>query len=381
MAKKYIKLDQPIKDIPAEELRALLSGIQTSVLMRTIILNERDYLSVKYERSLRGFWYSTVKPTLDKLGLLTEKDQEEDSLKKWDSDLSRYMAELVRMGQLSYKDLNIVDNSRQREAPSESYNTPSVKSYGYKIQIAPYSNIIICTEKDTAYKIIKDLASFFGCSCISGKGQNSLGAMEDLLRQIKERAGDTEPIYILTMTDYDPAGYYIADTFRTQVNDLKHILKLKSRVYINRIGITPDQLTREEIEANKYSPKKANIKKWLLMTGGINGEPKGLELDAFSPDRIREVFIESIKDYIDPSIYANFIREAYLKKIILEAIQPRIEDISKAMTTEFLSEIEAIEFNLWDLAQDGYSYLPVGKLCYTSSEEEIKNKALSYFNL
>lgn len=381
MAKLYIKLERPIKEIPAAELRELLSGKQTSVLMRTIILNERDFLSVTYERSLRGFWYSTVKPTLDKLGLLTEEDQEEEKLSKWDAELSRYMAELVRLGELSYKDLNIVDNSRQREAPSESYRTTSIRSYGYKVQIAPYSNIIICTEKDTAYSIIRDLSSFFGCSCISGKGQNSLGAMEDLLRQIKERAGDSKPIYILTMTDYDPAGYYIADTFKNQVEDLRLILKLKSEVYINRIGITPDQLSRAEVEANKYSPKKANIEKWLEMTGGINGEPKGLELDAFSPDRIRELFIESIKPYIDPDLYAKFIREAYLQKLILEAIQDRVEDISKAISRDYLSDIKATDYSLWSLAQDGNSSLPVERLCYTSSKEEIKRKALSYFNL
>lgn len=381
MAKKYIKLERPIKELLAEELRELLLGAQTSVLMRTIILNERDFLSVNYKRSLRGFWYSTVKPTLDKLGLLTEEDQEEDKLSKWDSELSRYMAELVRLGELSYKDLNIVDNSRQREAPVESYTISSLESYGYKVQIAPYSNIIICTEKDTAYSIIKDLSSFFGCSCISGKGQNSLGAMEDLLRQIKQRSGDSKDIYILTMTDYDPAGYYIADTFKTQVEDLRLILKLKSNVYIERIGITPDQLSVEEVEANKYSPKKANIDKWLQMTGGINGEPKGLELDAFSPDRIRELFIQSIKPYINPSLYANFVKEAYLQKLILEAIQDKVDDISKAVSKEYLFNIEERNYDLFNLAQEGNSSLPVGDLCYTTSGADIKQKALSYFNI
>lgn len=381
MAKKYIKLDRPIKEILADELKELLSAAQISVLMRTIILNERDFLSVNYNRSLRGFWYSTVKPTLDKLGLLTEEDQEEEKLSKWDSELSRYMAELVRLGALSYKDLNIVDNSRQREAPSEGHRTTSIESYGYKTQIAPYSNIIICTEKDTAYSIIKDLSSFFGCSCISGKGQNSLGAMEDLLRQIKARTGDDEPIYILTMTDYDPAGYYIADTFKTQVEDLRLILELKSNVYINRIGITPDQLTTEEVEANKYSPKKANIEKWLQLTGGINGEAKGLELDAFSPDRIRQLFIESIKPYIDPNLYANFIKESYLQKLILESMQVKIDEISKVIRQEFTNDIELRKYELWDLAQQGFSSLPVEDLCSTNALEDIRIKALSYFNI
>lgn len=379
MGKKYINIDQPIKDIPAEQLKKMLFGLQTSVLMRTIILNERDHITINYERSLRGFWYSTVKPTLDKLGLLTEKDQEEDSLKKWDAELSRYMAELVRLGELSYKELNIIDNSRQREAPSEKHITPSVESYGYQIQIAPYSNIIICTEKDTAYNIIKDLASFFGCSCISGKGQNSLGAMEDLLRQIMQRTGTNTPIYILTMTDYDPAGYYIAETFKTQVNDLKEVLNLKGEVFIKRIGITPNQLSLEEINANMYTPKKANINKWLEMTGGINGMAKGLELDAFTPDRIREIFTESIKPFINPNLYAKFIKEAYLKKLILEAMQLKIEQISNEITQEFLTDINSVDFSLWNLAKNGYSSLPVSELCYTNFENEIKRKAISYF--
>jgi hypothetical protein len=379
MAKTYIQLNKPIKEISSEDLITKLGGQPTSVLMRTIILNEKEFLSVDYERSLRGFWYSTVKPTLDKLGLLTEKDQEEEKLSRWDAELSRYLAELVKMGVLSYKDLNIVDNSRQREAPNESYNTTSISSYGYKVQIAPYSNIIICTEKDTAYSIIKDLSSFFGCSCISGKGQNSLGAMEDLLREIKKRAGDNKPIYILTMTDYDPAGYYIADTFKNQIDDLSLILELKSSVQIKRIGITPNQLTPQEVEANKYSPKKANIEKWMQLTNGINGEPKGLELDAFSPARIREIFIQSIKPYIDTKLYYDFIKQSYLQKLILEAMQEKAEAISKDVTRDFINSIEADDFNLWDLAQQGHFNIPVTQLCSTTQQTQITNKVLSFF--
>jgi len=118
MAKKYITLDKPIKDMTVEELiQKGLSGINKAELMRTIILNEKEYISIDYDRSLRGFWYSTVKPTLDKLGLLEEKDQTEEGLKNWDSELSRYMAELVKMGVLTYKDLKILDISRRRETP------------------------------------------------------------------------------------------------------------------------------------------------------------------------------------------------------------------------------------------------------------------------
>ena len=383
MAQKYIRLDRPIKDYSAEELSKLLSDVKNknSELMRTIIINERDYISINYNRSLRGFWYSTVKPTLDKLGLLTEKDSTEEALTKWDAELSRYVGQLVRSGEVSYQDLRILDISRQRKTPREAYNVAGIETFGHKTRIAPYSNIIITTEKDTVFSIIADLADFFGCSCISGKGQNSLGAMEDLLRNIKAYEDIyTRDIFILTLTDYDPAGYYIADTFRKQVQDLKEGLNIRSSVSIERIGITPDQLTAEEVEQNKYTPKPANRDNWLQATGGINGEAKGLELDALSPDRIRQLFVRSIKKYIDPAIYMSFIKKSYLQKIILEAIKPKINSIIEDLNALELDSIEVESFDLFELATLGHSSIPVDDICYSGREVAIREKALRYFN-
>lgn len=66
----YATLDRYIKEIPADELRSRFTGCQQSYLMRTIIMNERNFMpSYTWERSLRRLWYSVVKPTLDKLGL------------------------------------------------------------------------------------------------------------------------------------------------------------------------------------------------------------------------------------------------------------------------------------------------------------------------
>ena len=179
----YTRLNKYIKDISAEELRQIFPpGTQNSHLMRSIIMNEVEFSPVDYDRTLRALWYSVVKPTLDKLGLLTEKDSTEESLTKWDAELSRYTADLVRKGLLTYQDLHIVDQSRQRSNPTDRYSVVDLKTFGYQVGVNAYPNIIISTEKDTVYGILRDLAALFGCSCIRGKGQNSLGAMEDLLR-------------------------------------------------------------------------------------------------------------------------------------------------------------------------------------------------------
>ncbi|WP_161823287.1 hypothetical protein [Sporotomaculum syntrophicum] len=343
--------------------------------MRSIIMNEKQFSPVNYDRTLRGMWYSVVKPTLDKLGLLTEKDNTEEALTRWDAELSRYTADLVRRGLLTYKDLHIVDQSRQRSNPSNSYSIVDLKTYGYQVGVSAYPNIIISTEKDTVYSIIKNLANLFGCSCISGKGQNSLGAMEDLLRNMGSNYDD---IYILTLTDYDPSGYYIADTFKNQVEDLKSALGITAVVHIERIGITPDQLTTVEVEQNKYTPKPTNLDKWLNVTGGINGEPKGLELDALAPDRIRQIFVTSIRKYIDPDVYKKIIKSSYIRRVALEALGPSLDCIITGIVQELENSVEVLDFDITDLALRGYNSLPIRKLCDGSNDDIIKDKALSY---
>src|SRR3972149_6058172 len=112
MKEYFIELPEHVKHMDADELsRYFPKDIEKSVLMRSVIMNEKQYSTINYERSLRSLWYSTVKPTLDKLGLLTETDQTEEGLTKWDAVLSRYVADLLRRGYLTYRDLNIVDNS------------------------------------------------------------------------------------------------------------------------------------------------------------------------------------------------------------------------------------------------------------------------------
>lgn len=375
MAKKYIKLDRPIKEIPAEDLRRALGGLKQAELMRTIIINERDFISIDYNRSLRGFWYATVKPALDKLGLLTKADQTEEGLTKWDNELSRYTGELVRAGELTYLDLNIIDTSRQRENPGPRHYVTDLDIYGYQTNIAPHPNIILCTEKDTVYSIIADMARLFGCSCISGKGQNALGAMEDLLRGMGDAAA--QGIYILTLTDYDPSGYYIAETFQKQARDLLPALGLSGRVFIERIGITPDQLTAQEIAANKYTPKLANIDKWFEQTGGIDGEPAGLELDALPPDRIREIFVTSLKSYIDESIYRDFIKRAYIQQVILRELSGIIRDIERRAIAQEAERVTLKDFDLFGLALEGRDFIPVYELCEPDRDQAIKAAALN----
>lgn len=244
-----VKLDKHIKDLSKEELIEKLGGLKKSELMRSIILNERDYCTCPYERSQRSFWYSVVKPTLDKLGKLTDDDNTEESIEGWDKVLSKYLTELVREGQLTYKDIMITDTSRNMSVPDE-------------YRFSPYRNIVVCCEKDTIFNIVNDISILLGCSRMSSKGICGYGAMENLMRQIRDNSENNyNDIVFLILSDYDPTGYTIAKTFKEQAEEMARNLHMNCVVTAKRIGIVPDQLTDDEVKNNMYTPKK---KDWMI---------------------------------------------------------------------------------------------------------------------
>lgn len=367
MKEKIIKLNKHVTDIPKEELKKLLGGLKKSELIRSIILNERDFGKCTYDRTLRSLWYSTVKPTLDKLDMLTEKDNEERSIKNWDGLLSKYLAQFVREGRLSYKDLHIEDESRNRD----------VKSY---YSFSPCRNVVIAVEKDTTYKLISDISNLLGCSCYSSKGLNSLGAMESFIRSIRDNSHDpVRNIHFLKLSDYDPAGFDIAGTIKEHAQDIVKLLKMDGcKVYAERIGINPEQLTQTELENNWYSPK-GNMKKWMEKTGGINGCPKGLELDAFPPDRIRDIFASSLKNYIDTKNYIEKCKEEYLNNALYRAVCPYVNKPIDDLVELKQNDVKIKEFDILDYAKKGYSYLPSNEVCFLE-ENNIDRLVKNFFD-
>lgn len=398
----YTKLPKYCKDMSKDELlvffprgttlKTYASGLKkgqtyktakytTAFMMRTLIMNELEHCDKSETRTLRGVWYSAIKPTLDKLGLLQDDDTSEEGLKRWDATLSSYVCDLLRRGALTFSDLGISDISRQKKNPREHFYTVGGREYAYKGTIAPYPNILIATEKDTVYTIIESIAQLYGCSAISCKGQNSLGAMESIVKGMFQ----TDPkvhfstIYVLTLTDYDPAGYYIAEALEKQVNDILYAIgKSHIAVHTHRLGITPDQLSEEQVRQNMYSPKKANIEKWMARTNGINGQEKGLELDAFSATQIREIFIENLAEFIDHNVYKDFIKESYIKMQILESIKTRLSKMTKKVTNEIIDDLEMKDFDMVDYGIRGYSSLDIEDLCEDNLDDKIKKLANQY---
>jgi hypothetical protein len=348
----YRVLPTNLFSLPDQEVKRQLSGLQYTEVIRSLILYEVNAIragEVREVRTLRGLWYKLVKPIISRAGRLNELGKNNKPV-EWARYLSDYLNELVDAGITSYEELAIIDGSRERR--------PAAQVAAQLIDVTMigghYPWIILFTEKDTIWPIVENIASLYGVSAISGKGKPSNACSENITRAIINseafQAAQPEALILLSLTDYDPSGYIISsaqlDQITTAARNYGGELGKLRQVIHKRIGITPDQLTPAELAANSYEPKEAGLTEWLKETGGINGQPLGLELDSLETSRIRAMYASAIEAEIDLTNRYNDLREAFIDLMACNALLPefnrrRAELIAQARKSPIYTDIKS----------------------------------------
>jgi len=253
-------------------------------VVRGIIQAAAEELSWQGEansNSLRDFWYNPTKAVLEEAfpdaygGPGTSKFNRNMS-----KCLSSVLSDMVKDGEITYRDLNILDDSRDREI-----HTDSVES----------DKILFC-EKSSAYRKLKPLEEVYKLSLVEGSGWQATAAIEDLVRQLETDNGERYTVYVLS--DFDPAGFGIVEDFAARVEQFG--LPVEN---VKRIGITPEQVSQQALDDQKFTPGGSNIDDWLAEYG-IDGK-YGLELEAVGTDlekkgrALRKLVVNEIKDDVD----------------------------------------------------------------------------------
>lgn len=228
--------------------------------------------------SLRDFWYNPSKPVLER----AFPDKVDDPDFKFSRRMSQYlsdtMSEMVKDGEVSYRELNILDDSRQR-----AVNRGTIEE-----------DKILFVEKDAAYRKLKPLEQTYKLSIVSGSGFQATALIEDLAHELN--GATSYKLYVLS--DYDPTGFKIVEDFEERAGQLG--IQVSD---VQRLGIKPSQLDAETIIEQKFSPpiNSERDEEWMAQYG-IEGE-YGLELEAIGDlnnkgPELRRVVVDALKDDI-----------------------------------------------------------------------------------
>jgi len=270
-------LEKNILFMTRDELIAAFSTASGSAVVVSVLLANFLWQQIQYIRAgspspvdggnVRSLWY-LVKPVLSRIGSLDETDHYKT--------LSSELAEMAARRLISYREFGLIDDGKW-----------SIGAYN--------PHVILMAEKEAHYRFLQQMQDYTGATILATGGQPATITSEyftaALLEKLSQVGIDTAApppeVVILSLTDYDPYGWALLDTF---AGDLKTFGLPKIRVINLSV---PKNYRPEELEMMHYDLEKsgdtppAMLRKWMKRTNGIDGKPWGMEVDVLMMDRAR----------------------------------------------------------------------------------------------
>lgn len=270
-------LEKNILFMTRDELIAAFSTASGSAVVVSVLLANFLWQQIQYIRAgspspvdggnVRSLWY-LVKPVLSRIGSLDETDHYKT--------LSSELAEMAARRLLSYREFGLIDDGKW-----------SIGAYN--------PHVILMAEKEAHYRFLQQMQDYTGATILATGGQPATitseyftAALLEKLAQVSiDTAAPPPEVVILSLTDYDPYGWALLDTF---AGDLETFGLPKIRVINLSV---PKNYRPEELEMMHYDLEKsgdtppAMLRKWMKRTNGIDGKPWGMEVDVLMMDRAR----------------------------------------------------------------------------------------------
>lgn len=260
-------------------------------------------------RGVREFWYNPIKPII--LRLFPEVNEAKGNQKKY-KHFNKILSELTKEHIVSYRSLGIVDYRSMR------------KIYEAIERASCWSNVILFVEKDSVYVHLLPLKDLLNITIISGGGWSKTGSAEVSIADLGLVVITNKKYEIFVVSDHDPHGFEIG----TEAVEKLKTLGLPVKEY-HRIGISPEQMSKEIRDSQKY-PVKMTLKsapQWCE-EHGLEGPPQkiyktvnrkgvktkelvyegtkcyGLEIEAVSgqpggPRLLREIVLRELLEHLE----------------------------------------------------------------------------------
>jgi hypothetical protein len=312
---------QDLRQLSAKELRALFAFASSGKINATRVIKNliwQAYTAIRAGQrppiagNLRSFWYTDIKPVLSRLGVPVEGRRATELV------YDAFVELVTRHHLFHYRDLGFLDEGAQTRAGGQANGT-----------------VILFAEKDGRFALVREIAQAYNATALALGGYPSSLATESRVHALQHAGVLAEPpaLQLFSVVDYDPSGYWIAREFTAQL----HAFGVEE-VTLHPL-IRPERLTTEQVALGRYTlPKGSKTTNWVRETGGIDGEPYGLEADAFAPDVIRAAFIAAATPYL-----RAFHPLDGLCALLEEAARRRLDTLSLAAVVAQIAAMEAGE--------------------------------------
>jgi hypothetical protein len=284
--------DQDLRTMTARQLRVEFRATSSGRVMAKPLVRNAVYQAAswaiegkapKISGNLRSLYYQWVKPIVAKLPELLKTRT--DFYEETSEALELFV---VKLQLFSYRDLDLVDERWENRFFTDGRNP----------------HLLLFAEKNGFVQFLQETSKLYGLTAVALGGSPSHLSSEYLAAQLRQKLKVVEPLVLIGITDYDPAGADIARAFAQQLS--RQGLQVKEQHEL----ITPRAFVDQELTTLRYPvPKKspALVRRWLKATGGIGGKAFGLEADALPKARLSALVAQRLAPFLRKEM--NSIRE------------------------------------------------------------------------
>ena len=310
---------QDLRQLSATELRERFAFASSGKINATRVIKNliwQAYTAIRAGQrppiagNLRSFWYTDVKPVLSRLGVPVEGRRATELV------YDAFVELVTRHHLFHYRDLGFLDEGAQTRAVGQTNGT-----------------CILFAEKDGRFALVRDIVQASDATALALGGYPSSLATESLVQALQHAGvlAARPALQLFSVVDYDPSGYWIAREFAAQL----HAFGVEE-VTLHPL-IRPERLTTKQVALGRYTlPTGSKTTNWVRETGGIDGEPYGLEADAFVPDVIRAAFVAAATPYL-----RAFRPLDGLCALLEEVARRRLDGLTLDAVVEQLAQLDA----------------------------------------
>ncbi len=188
-----------------------------------------------------------------------------------------------------------------------------MKNYWRSYQQSQPNHIEIIAEKLTVKNIVEPIALKFGIPLTIGRGYSSGPPRQDMAERFEKSGKDR--LVVLALTDFDPDGENIAESFATS---------MKLDFDIDGIGAYKVALTAKQVRDLKLVPrmkakKGASTYKKFVEKHGDNV----FELEAVAPEKLQALLTKAIDGVMDRDLFNAELRAEHQDAAFLDQARQR----------------------------------------------------------
>jgi hypothetical protein len=189
----------------------------------------------------------------------------------------------------------VTDSSRRvwgraRFGDMESYAEYVASNYAKDYWLELPVNVEVWCEKDAMQGVIYPVCLDFGLDLYVSKGQSSASYLYEAAEAIKE---DGRPTVIYILSDFDPAGFRIAEKIEA---GLREHLPEEQELSAVRIAVSYEQVRQYNLTTREVKKNDQGAAEFIRRYGD-----NACELEAMRPTTVRELLAEHLHEHMSPN--------------------------------------------------------------------------------